>query len=451
LNDRSAQSQVSQKAHRALALLLGINLLNYIDRYVLAAVEDRIQLDFHSSDFQTGLLATAFLVSYMCFAPLFGAIAPRVGRWMLVGCGVFVWSLASGASGLATGIGMMLVTRAFVGIGEAAYGPTAPTIIADLYPIERRGRVLAWFYVAIPVGSALGYLLGGQVLKLGFTWHWAFFIVVPPGLLLGLVAMKMREPRARDGQQADGRSRFATYRQLLRIPSYVLDTAGMTAMTFATGGIAFWIPRYLVWRQVQAGNLDPADDALRKTVLSDANWTFGIIVVVSGLVATLSGGWIADKLRTKLPGSYFLVSAAGMFVAFPFFVLALVVPFPAAWPLIFICCLGLFFNTGPTNTILANVTHPSIRVAGYGLNIFIIHTLGDAISPPLIGLVNRIFGKHYDANVPVDELLTSNMNAGFLMVSGMILLSGVFWLWGARYLEQDTRRQVASEHQTFPG
>ncbi len=440
---------MSQGAHWALALLLGINLLNYIDRYVLAAVEDRIQRDFNASDFQAGLLATAFLVSYMCFAPLFGTIAPRVGRWFLVGCGVLVWSVASGASGLAAGIGIMLVTRAFVGIGEAAYGPTAPTIIADLYPIERRGRVLAWFYVAIPVGSALGYLLGGQILKLGFTWHWAFFIVVPPGLLLGLVALRMREPRTRAADSSTAGSRLATYRQLLRIPSYVLDTAGMTAMTFATGGIAFWIPRYLVWREVQAGRLDPSNDELRKTVLSNANWTFGLIVVVSGLIATLAGGWVADKLRGKLPGSYFLVSALGMFVALPFFVLALVVPFPAAWPLIFICCLGLFFNTGPTNTILANVTHPAIRVAGYGLNIFIIHTLGDAISPPLIGLVNRIFGSHPDASAPVDELLTSNMNAGFLMVSAMILLSGVFWLLGVRHLQRDTEREAANEQNSF--
>src|SRR5215471_18024942 len=142
-----------------------------------------------------GLLATAFLISYMCFAPVFGWLADRYSRWTLVGIGVLLWSVASGATGLATGIGIMLATRVFVGIGEAAYGPAAPTIIADLYPIERRGQVLAWFYIAIPVGSALGYMLGGQVLHLGFTWHYAFFIVVPPGLLLGLWAIFMRDPR----------------------------------------------------------------------------------------------------------------------------------------------------------------------------------------------------------------------------------------------------------------
>jgi predicted MFS family arabinose efflux permease len=453
-------------ARLALALLLAINLVNYIDRYVLAAVEDQIQHDFHSTEAQTGLLATAFLVSYMCFAPLFGWLADRHSRWLLVGIGVLLWSVASGATGLATAIGMMLATRVFVGIGEAAYGPAAPTIIADLYPIERRGQVLAWFYVAIPVGSALGYILGGQVLHWGFTWHWAFFIVVPPGLLLGLWALWMRDPRRAnvaaghsDGATggnpsarryaAQSPAKLSDYKQLLHIPSYLYNTAGMTAMTFAMGGLAFWIPRYLVWRKVHAGLLDPMNQELRKAALSDANWVFGLIVVVTGLAATLSGGWVGDKLRNRWPGSYFLVSGYGMLIALPFFLAALFIPFPAAWACIFITCCGLFFNTGPSNTILANVTHPSIRAAGFALNIFIIHLLGDAISPPLIGKINMLFGTHADAIShvgaalnsagSVDEIVSSNMNAGFAAVSLAILLSGVFWILGSKHLARDTQ------------
>jgi sugar phosphate permease len=446
-------------ARWALGLLLAINLFNYIDRYVLAAVEDQIQHDFGSTEAQTGLLATAFLLSYMCFAPVFGWLADRYSRWTLVGVGVLVWSIASGATGLATGIGIMLATRVFVGIGEAAYGPAAPTIIADLYPIERRGQVLAWFYVAIPVGSALGYLLGGQVLHLGFTWHYAFFIVVPPGILLSLWAMFMRDPRKmRAGSGTTNSALEATrtppakmsdYKQLIRIPSYVYNTLGMAAMTFATGGLAFWIPRYLVWRKVHAGLLDPGNAELRKAALTDANWVFGLIVVITGLAATLSGGWVGDKLRTRYPGSYFLVAGWGMLFALPFFVAALIVPFPAAWVLIFLTCCGLFFNTGPTNTILANVTQPSIRAAGFALNIFIIHALGDAISPPLIGKLNMLFSNYVSdasaAGGKVDEIVSSNMNAGFGAVSLAIFLSGVFWLLGAKHLARDTARVSAGE------
>jgi len=450
-------------ARVALALLLAINLLNYIDRYVLAAVEDQIQHDFGSTEAQTGLLATAFLISYMCFAPVFGWLADRYSRWLLVGVGVLIWSAASGATGLATGIAIMLATRVFVGIGEAAYGPAAPTIIADLYPVERRGQVLAWFYVAIPVGSALGYLLGGQVLHLGFTWHYAFFIVVPPGLLLGAWAIFLRDPRhagatirasKQPGQSARSpAAKLSDYKQLRHIPSYVYNTLGMTAMTFATGGLSFWIPRYLVWRKVHAGLLDPADAELRKAALTDANWVFGLIVVITGLAATLSGGWLGDKLRGRFPGSYFLVSGWGMLIALPFFLAALVVPFPTAWIMIFITCCGLFFNTGPTNTILANVTQPSIRAAGFALNIFIIHALGDAISPPLIGKINMLFGDSTatasNAAGKVDEIVSSNMNAGFAAVSLAIFLSGVFWLWGAKYLASDTAKVSASEQSAI--
>jgi MFS family permease len=329
----------------------------------------------------------------------------------------------------------MLITRAFVGIGEAAYGPVAPTIIADLYPIERRGRVLAWFYVAIPVGSALGFLLGGQMLTIAPSWHWAFFVVVPPGLLLGVLALMMRDPPREDVASASGQSkprkaRLADYKRLLRIPSYLFTTAGMTAMTFAMGGIAFWIPKYIVWRRIAAGALDPLDEVARKAATADANSIFGPIVVVSGLVGTLTGGWLGDRLRNRWPGSYFLVSGIAMLIAFPLLLLLPVTPFPAAWGLIFVACVGLFFNTGPTNTVLANVTHPSIRAAGYALNIFVIHALGDAISPPLIGLINDEFG--------------GNMNAGFIVVSFAILVSGLIWLWGARHLARDTQRAMTS-------
>ena len=111
----------------------------------------------------------------------------------MVAIGVILWSLASGGTGLAATFGIMLMTRALIGVGEGAYGPVAPSLISDLYPIEKRGAKLSWFYVAIPVGSALGYVFGGYVLKT-LGWRWAFYLVVPPGVLLGLLCLFMREP-----------------------------------------------------------------------------------------------------------------------------------------------------------------------------------------------------------------------------------------------------------------
>jgi MFS family permease len=423
-------------ARTALVLLLTINLFNYIDRYVLAAVEPKIEEEFFpeskldASDpsldeaqkaelleakktvkGKMGLLMTAFLFTYMIAAPVFGWLADRMSRWLLMGVGVILWSLASGASGWAPFFLALLLTRCFVGIGEAAYGPAAPTVISDLYPQRVRGRVLSWFYMAIPVGSALGYGFGGAVLWATGEWRLAFYLVVVPGLLLGAWCFLMREP-PRGQADATTPHRHAGLRDwlvLIRTPSYVLNTLGGAAMTFAVGGIAYWIPSYIV-------EYKHASD------LGTVNVIFGGIVVVSGLVATLVGGIAGDRLQRRFPGAYFLVSGAAMLVAFPMVLLVLRMPYPWFWVFIFLAVFCLYFNTGPTNTILANVTHPAIRASAFALNIFVIHMLGDAFSPPLIGLI----AGH------------SNMNIGFATVSGVILLGGIFWLWGARYLERDT-------------
>ncbi len=426
----------------ALCLLLAINLFNYIDRYVLAAVETEISdslfgpVDPKAPDAQAktqkimdrmGWLSTAFLVSYMLTAPLFGWLAERRSRWALIAVGVALWSLASGATGLAATFFAILLTRCFVGIGEAAYGPVAPTLLSDFYPVRIRGQVLAWFYMAIPVGSALGYTLGGQVAKLdraNESWRWAFYLVVIPGLLLALWAYVMREPQrgAADKVVAPPRRpRLNDYLVLLRTRSYVLNTLGMTAMTFAMGALGFWIKRYLTQNEVEPFcGLEPIS-------------FFGIVLAVAGLLATLAGGIAGDALRGRFPGSYFLVSAAGLLIGAPCCILFMLVPFPWAWIFVFFSVFFLFFNTGPANTILANVTHPSMRATGFALNILVIHILGDAISPPLIGIIGGRYG----------------LLAGFVVVSAFMVLGGIIWLFGIPHLERDTAaapHRLATDH-----
>ena len=410
-------------ARASLVLLLAINLFNYVDRQVLAAVEPLIREEFGVSQAKMGWLATAFLVSYMVCSPIFGWLGDRTSRWMLVAIGVILWSVASGGTGLATTFTLLLITRCFVGVGEAAYGPVAPTILSDLFPVAIRGRILSWFYLAIPVGSALGYVAGGWIAtrselwgfaQPGEGWRWPFFAVVIPGVVLGVWSLFMREPR-RESAVADPtrthRPRVAEYLQLARIPSYVLDCAGMTAMTFAIGGIGFWMPTYIY------------EYRLNKTVdLGKINLIFGIITVVAGFAATLLGGMAGDALRKRHSGSYFIVSAAGLLTGFPLLLGVLYTPFPVAWVFVALAVFCLFFNTGPSNTILANVTPPGIRATAFALNILIIHTLGDAISPPVMGwLADRY-----------------NMNVAFMLVSLMFLIGGLLWLWGAKYLERDT-------------
>lgn len=435
-------------ARPALALLLLINLFNYMDRYVLAAVVPNIKetmfpagqavttsgmaglldwcqahLGFKPENALIGVLAMAFMVCYMMGAPLFGRLADRYSRWALIGVGVLVWSLASSGSGLAMSFGVLLLTRCLVGIGEAAYGPVAPTVLSDLYPIQVRGRILAFFYLAIPVGTALGFTLGEQVANSslhewgarvlgwhGESWRWAFYVVLPPGVVLGLWAFFMKDPprgQADAGAIQPARVQWRDYLVFLKTPSYVYCSLGMAAMTFALGGIGFWMPYFL-----------ERTPGAPKSPIS----IFGALTVVSGLLATLLGGWAGDRLRARLPGSYFLVSGTAMLVGFPLFLAALWTPYPWIWLFIFLACFCLFFNTGPTNTILANVTHPAMRAAGFALNILIIHLLGDVISPVIIGLL----ADRYD------------LRTGFLAVGGMFLVSSALWFLGARHLARDT-------------
>jgi MFS family permease len=406
----------------ALTLLLGINLFNYIDRYVLAAVLPNIHRALLPNNVNAnallGLLSTAFMVSYMLLSPVFGWLGDRVSRWLLVGIAVILWSLASGGSGLAPTYLALLLTRCLVGVGEAAYGPVAPSVISDLYPVESRGRMLSRFYAAIPVGSAMGYALGGQVVGRSLDpdgWRHAFFLVVAPGLLLGLVCFFMKEPargKTEAGHATHHLARWSDYSSLLKVPSYVLNTLGMTAMTFAFGGFAQWMPTYLEERQApDLAGLNPSS-------------AFGALTAIAGLLGTLIGGWAGDRLRRRFPGSYFLVSGITMLLGFPMVLLVLHTPFPLNWLVIFITVFCLFVNTGPTNTILANVTHPIVRARAFGLNILIIHLFGDVISPPIIGTLRD---------------WTHGLDAGFMLVAVFILFGAGLWLWGARYLEEDTR------------
>ncbi len=411
----------------ALTLLLLINLFNYIDRFVLAAsltsIGNELLKDDKHESFKKGLLALAFLVTYMLTAPIFGWLADRTSRWMLICVGVILWSLASAASGLAHSYEALFATRVFVGIGEAVYGPAAPTLLSDYFPVQRRGQIMGFFYMAIPVGSALGFALGG-LMSQHLGWRWGFYSVAPPGILLGLLCLFFRDPRAAHAPViASSLAPPAPlakpdYSILWRTPSYVINTLGMTAMTFALGGVAWWMPDYIVKFR------NYSDEG-------HVGITFGAITALAGISAIALGGWLGDRLRTTVRGSYFVVSAVGMVVAFPLFLLMLVSPFPWAYGLIFLAEWGLFFNIGPTNTILANVAHPSVRSTGFAINILIIHLFGDAISPALIGWLADTFplspGK-------------PNLNIGFQAVSAAILLAAVFWIWGRKYLETDTAR-----------
>jgi MFS family permease len=223
-----------------------------------------------------------------------------------------------------------------------------------------------------------------------------------------MICYFQRDPRARiDCPGARHHATLRDYLVILRTKSYVWNTAAMTALTFAMGGLSFWVPGYLQYR-----GLPPSSRII-----------FGAMTVGGGLTATLLGGWTGDYLRKRFVGAYFLISGIGAMIAFPFAAAIVLTPFPLAWIFMFIAIFFLFFNTGPANTALANVTHPSVRATAFALNILIIHALGDAVAPPLIGAV-------------ADR---TNMNIAFLVVTGMMFVAGFLWLIGMKHLAPDTQ------------
>ncbi len=395
-----------------LAFLTGVNLLNYIDRQILYAVFPPIQAELHLSDTQLGLLASAFMWVYLSTAPIFGLLADRWSRPRLMGLGVATWSVATAFSGVVRSHAQLLFGRTAVGIGEASYGAVAPAMLSDYFPPARRGRALAAFSMAIPVGSALGYLLGG-ILERAFGWRAAFFVVAVPGLLLAWSVSRMSEPERGgfDGVvgSAGGRTapRARDYLELLRTKSYALNCLAMTAMTFAVGGLAAWVPTYLV--------------RVRGMELARANLAFGLLTLISGVGGTLAGGWIGDRLLARVRSAYFLVSGVGLLLSAP--CAAAVILEDRAWALaaIFLAEVLVFLNTGPLNAIIANVSRAEVRATAYAANIFIIHALGDAVSPAIVGAASDRVG----------------LAAAFWIAPAALALAAGFCFWGMRYLAQD--------------
>jgi MFS family permease len=392
----------------ALAVLTLLNLFNYLDRYVLASLFESLKAsELHLSDTQLGALFTAFLVVYMLTSPIFGRLGDRAPRPRLLAAGVAVWGVATALGGFARSFAGLFAARATVGVGEAAYGTIAPALLADFFPKERRGRVFAIFFAAIPIGSALGYVLGGLVDR-QFGWRAAFFVAGGPGLLLSLLCLGLKDPPrgAQDGvahaTALPGGAREA-YRRLFGNRVYVMAVAGYAAYTFALGGVAAWTPSFL--------------ERVRGMSKADATVQFGAIVVVTGFIGTFAGGWLGDRLLRRDPQAYLKLSgwtalAAAPAAAVAFFAPGKILPMAG----IVVAELLIFASTGPINSTIVNVVAPGDRATSVALSILVIHLLGDVPAPPLMGAIS-------DA---------SSLRTAFAVVPVGIALAGVIWLAATR-------------------
>jgi multidrug resistance protein len=377
----------------ALIVLTALNLLNYADRNVLFAVQPLVQDEFHLSKTQIGYLTSAFLGFYMLAAPFVGPLADRYSRKLIIVLGAVFWSGLTLLTAFTHNYTELLVRHTLVGIGEATFVTIAPTFVADLFAQEKRGRILGVFYLAIPVGSAAGYLLGGYLAPY-HGWRFPFYIAAAPGFLLAISVLFLKEPERgqfdllkETPRQSVVQRRGSTlgyraaalvdyvirYVALFCNPAFLTATLGMAAMTFSLGGIQVWMPQFLY--------------SERHYTLEAANLTFGLIIVGDGIVSALAGGWLGDYLLRRMKSAYYLVSAASMALGIPAMIVALFVSGRAMIPAIAVASFFLLLNTAPLNAAVINSVDPHIRATALAVNIFIIHILGDVPSPTMMGWV----------------------------------------------------------------
>jgi MFS family permease len=380
-------------AFGTVALLLALNLFNYIDRYILSGEVSPIRAEFHATDQQMGALGTAFFVFYMFAAPLTGWLGDRFSRKPLIVAGATLWSIATLAALWIHSYTTFYFRQSLVGIGEATFGIFAPAVLSDFYAERDRNRVLSIFYIAIPVGAALGYLAGGQI---GSHWGWRapFLVCALPGFLVAALYIFIgREPERGASDHVRPNLNRDTVLGIFTNPAFLAATFGLATLTFAMGGISFWMPEFL-----------------RRSVgmsMGNASLTVGAITVVDGIAGTLAGGWIAQMwLRTNHRALY-LFSALSVALTLPFGILLFFGPHSWAIPSLFAAEFFLFLNTGPLNTAIVNSVSAPVRATAISMNLFCIHFFGDTFSPQIIGAVSDRTNLRFGLGVTLISMMIS--------------------------------------------
>jgi predicted MFS family arabinose efflux permease len=386
----------------ALVLLTALNLLNYIDRSVLNAVQPLIQSEFHVSDAQIGRLTTVFLIFYTLAAPFMGPLADRYSRRLIISLGAFAWSGATLLTAVTHSYDALLIRHTLVGVGEASFVTISPTVVADLFPESVRGRVLGFFYLAIPVGFALGYPIGGYF-GTHYGWRVPFLLAGFPGFVLGALVLLLPDPPRGQFDSLKETPERRSVSGLVRNPAFLTATFGMAMMTFAQGGLLVWMPTFL--------------SRMRGYTLLQANNLFGVILAIDGTIASLAGGWLGDRLLRRTRSAYYLVSAASMGLGIPVMMIALFNRGPAMVPGIAVAGFLLLLNTAPLNAAVINSVGAHIRATAIAVNLFVIHFLGDAFSPWLIGKVSD----------------KSSLESGFISTVVATALSSAILFYGMKF------------------
>lgn len=390
-------------ANRILWVLTFINLFNFLDRYVLSAVLGPIKSDLHiENDADMGRMATAFMLGYFLTSPLFGYLGDRFSRKKLMAIGVIGWSLGTCLTGYAQGFAFMIFCRIVVGLGEASFGAIGPAVLSDAFAQDKRNRAITIYSLAIPVGAALGFALGG-IIAAQLGWRSAFYLAGLPGFFLAALLYFIPEPtrgQSDESPEVHEKITFKKLKTLLKNREYLFVNFGYIFYTFAMGAFSFWGPEFL--RRVH------------KMDLADASLFLGPTLIFGGIVGTLIGGYFANRWRKKYASGYSRLLVISVLCAVPFsFVSFLTDNTLLSMVCIAISLIFLFQSTGPISTVIVESVSPNMRASAMAICIFMIHAFGDLWSPELVGRVSDHFN--------------NNLRIGMLILPGAFILAGFFW------------------------
>ena len=391
----------ARNATIALVLLTAMNFVNYLDRYILPAVQEQIKGEFHITDDQIGSLTLWFMLAYVLSSPITGWLGDRFPRKPMI----VVAALGIAAMNFVTSsvhdYDSLNFRHAALGIGEASFGVFAPALLADYYSEEKRNRVLTIFNIAIPVGAALGYLAGGSIGH-NYGWRKAFIASAVPGAIIALLILFfMREPPRVGSVDAHGtKIEKGTVLSLLHNKAYLSSILGYAAVTFSLGGISWWMPSFL--QRIDGRSME------------NAGFVMGAITVACGLGGTIAGGALAQWWSKRTGKALYLVPALSAILAVGPAVLAFFGPKSTTLPALGVAVFLIFLGTGPVNAATLNAVPANLRAMAMAGQLFTIHVLGDAFSPKVIGIISD----HSNLRYGLGATLVTMLIASFIFFFG---------------------------------
>ncbi|CAJ0950233.1 unnamed protein product, partial [Mesorhabditis belari] len=444
----------------AVLILFFINLLNYADRYTIAGVLTDIQRFYKIDNGDGGLLQTVFIVSFMLFSPIFGYLGDRYTRKWIMVVGILVWVLAVFASTFVAKeyFWLFLLLRGVVGIGEASYAVVSPTIIGDMYVGKARSWMLMLFYMAIPFGSGIGYMVGSQLARQLGGWQWGMRLTPLFGVAsVILIVLFVFEPerglnessnstRKEDMKNASLKVKIKTYFcdlwALMKNYTYIFSTIAYTCIVFVTGTLSWWVPTAIQHAKAHEMKLNSTSLLDEKDKGNIAIY-FGIVTIAGGIVGVIMGSALSTLLRSgklcfkccQTKRSDPIICALGALIATPFLFggLHLIkVSVEASYAFMFVAITGLCFNWAINVDLQMTIIVPWRRNSANAWQILISHLFGDASGPYLVGLLSDRMRLSDSPGDSFDALLYA-----FYIPSALCGVSALFFIIAATTVLRD--------------